>query len=116
MVIESYSFGRMVIEGEEYRNDLMIRGEEIKSNWVRKQGHELNPDDLTWVTSKKPDLLIIGTGSSGRMRVKEKTKEFLKKRDIEFWIGKSGEAVTYYNSKLKGKNNKEIAGAFHLTC
>ena len=115
MFIESYSFGRMVIEGEEYRDDLMIYNREVNSGWVRRQGHQLSPDDITWITNKDPDLIVIGTGSTGRMKVKDKTRKLLKKQGIEFWIGKTEEAADHFNSKLQA-GQKKIAGAFHLTC
>ena len=116
MLIESYSFGRMVVAGEEHRDDLMIYEREINSGWVRKRGHVLNPEDLTWITGKDPDLLVIGTGSSGRMKVADETRNFLKENEISLCIGDTEEAADYFNTKLEEDNDERVAGAFHLTC
>ena len=114
-MIESYSFGRMLIGGEKYRDDLMICDEEVKSGWIRERGHLLQPDDLTWVVEKEPDLLVVGTGSSGRMNIDKDVSNYLSKHGIELWSGKTGEAVDYFNQKKKAES-REIAAAFHLTC
>jgi len=114
-MIESYSFGRMLVDGEKYRDDLMICDEEVKSGWVRKQGHLLQSDDLTWIVEKEPDLLIVGTGSSGRMNIEDGVSDSLTKHGIELWSGKTSEAADYFNEKKKDENRK-IAAAFHLTC
>ena len=47
--IETYSFGRMIIDGKKYGNDLMICGDSVKSNWVRKEGHR-SRDTLIAIT------------------------------------------------------------------
>lgn len=112
--VESYSFGRMIIDGQNYRNDLMICGDEIKSNWVRKEGHLLKSDDLGWIVEKEPDLLIVGKGSSGRMKIEERTRSRLKERGIEVWSDKTDEAVDYFNSKQDG--GELVSAAYHLTC
>ncbi|MBS3787413.1 hypothetical protein KGY79_04355 [Candidatus Bipolaricaulota bacterium] len=116
MLIESYTFGRMVVAGEEYRDDLMIYEKEVNSGWVRKRGHKLHPEDLTWITGKEPDLLVVGTGSSGRMKVTDKTRNHLSGKGIDLWIGETKEAADYFNTRLEEESEKQIAGAFHLTC
>jgi len=112
--IETYSFGRMIIDGKKYGNDLMICGDSVKSNWVRKEGHLLKPNDLEWLNEREPDLLIVGKGSSGRMKLDERTRGHLKERGIELWTGTTDEAVDYFNSKHGG--SELVAAAFHLTC
>ena len=116
MKIKSYSFGRMVVDGEEYSDDLQISGDVINENWVRERGHRLNPDDLTWVVGKDPDLLIVGTGSSGRMAVTEKTRTYLSEEGIDIWVGKTREAADYFNELTERSEDRKVAGVFHLTC
>lgn len=116
MRIETYSFGRMVIDGEEYQNDLMICGNQINPDWFRKEGHRLQPDDLDWIVEREPDLLIVGKGSSGRMKVADETRSFLKEHGIDIWLGRTDEAVEYFNSKKGSGEPDLISAAFHLTC
>lgn len=116
MRIETYSFGRMVIDGEEYQNDLMICGSQINRDWVRKSGHLLEPEDLEWIVEREPDLLIVGKGSTGKMKVSEQTRSFLKDQGIDIWLGRTGEAVDHFNS-IRGSGEPDlISAAFHLTC
>jgi hypothetical protein len=45
-MIERCEFGLMVVDGREYRADLVIHPRGIKPNWWRRQGHELALADL----------------------------------------------------------------------
>lgn len=117
MRIQSYSFGEMVVNGERYNNDLMVVGEGIKTNWYRKRGHNLYPEDINWILDRNPDLLIIGQGKSGRMRVSDGVKDLLQNQDIQFQIAATDDAVKHFNDAHKNQDSTErIAGAFHLTC
>ncbi len=115
MKINSYSFGRMEIDGETVTDDLMVCGEELKIGWWRKEGHNLRPEDLEWVTKREPSFLVIGTGKSGLMSVPRKTKSFLEREGIDFLALPTGEAMDKFNEKTEEEDLK-LAGAFHLTC
>lgn len=104
----------MVVNGEKYGNDLMICDHSVKSNWVRDEGHLLKPKDIEWIVERGPDLLIVGKGSSGRMKIAEKTRSRLEKKGVDLWSDTTDEAVEYFNSKQGG--SELVAAAFHLTC
>jgi len=66
------------------------------------------------IIDKKPDILIIGTGYFGLMKVPKELIEKIKSSGIkQVIVKKTGEACTEYN-KLYKKN--KIIAAFHLTC
>lgn len=109
--IEDFTFGCMIIEGEKYTDDLIILGNKVIPGWWRKRGHQVSKDDLEKVIEYKPDLLIIGTGSSGNMSVNPTLTMQL---DFEVISRPTREATAEYN-KMK-KTDRKIAGAFHLTC
>ncbi|MBC7350532.1 MAG: hypothetical protein H5U05_11265 [Candidatus Aminicenantes bacterium] len=113
MVIESYSFGRMVIGGKVYTADLIIVGEEIFPDWWRKEGHSLCPVDLKVVVERKPEIMVIGTGAYGAMDVPYETEKFLEEQGIEVIWKPTAEAVEIFNGLSAGRKK---AGAFHLTC
>lgn len=113
--IKSYSFGKMVTEQAEYHDDLMIVDSEVHENWFRRHGHRLLPEDLEWILERKPDFLVIGTGSSGRMRVTVEVKDVLAERGIDFQVKPTDTAVKLFNDAQKDKS-PGVAGAFHLTC
>ncbi|MGB9893344.1 MAG: Mth938-like domain-containing protein [Candidatus Saccharicenans sp.] len=112
MLIESYSFGRMVIRGKVFTADLIVIGEEIFPNWWRQEGHSLCPEDLKLVIEKKPDVLVIGTGAYGAMEVPYETEKYLEENDIEVIWKPTAEAVEIFN-QIAGRKK---AAAFHLTC
>lgn len=113
-IIEQYSFGKIQINGKFYSKDVIIFPEEVISSWWRKEGHNLHMEDLQEVIKRKPEILIIGTGYNGVMRVKEDLISQLEDLGIKTTALKSGDAVKEYNKLVKEK--KKVAAVFHLTC
>ncbi len=111
-MIENYSFGSICINGKTYKNDVLIFDNEIKE-WWRERGHDLQIKDLEWIIDKKPEILIIGTGSYGILKVSKEIKDHLSSMEIETKIEKTKKACELYN-ELKDK--RKLAAAFHLTC
>jgi len=113
MRIDSYSFGRIVIDGKPYTSDLIIYPDKkIDSSWWRIEGHLLQPEDLEGLFKKRPEVLVIGTGHDGVMKVPGKTILAIKEKGIEVHVAKTGEAVKLFNN-LSGR---KVAAALHLTC
>ena len=112
-LIESYSFGRIIIDGQEYTSDLIIYPDKIDPNWWRLKGHLLQIDDLRDILDYKPEVLVVGTGAHGLMEVSDDLKQLLKEKGIEVIIKDTEEACKSYN-ELKDK--RKVIGAFHLTC
>jgi len=54
--IEAYRFGRISIDGETYTRDLIICPDGIRTDWWRKEGHSLRPEDLDSVIDLGPEL------------------------------------------------------------
>jgi hypothetical protein len=113
-MIESYSFGEIRVEGKAYDKDLIIFPDGILENWWREEGHRLSPKDLEEVFQYEPDILVVGTGAYGRMKIPGDTRKAIEERGIELIDGKTGEMKEIYN-KLQGKKGKVVA-ALHLTC
>jgi len=111
--LDSYSFRTITIDGNKFLKDLIIFPEKINSSWRRKTSHLLSEDDITEILDYKPEVLIIGTGANGLMKVDDKVKEKLRSLSIEFIIKKTSEAVNEYNRVYK---DKKVFCAIHLTC
>ena len=113
-MIESYNFGKIIINSEEYHSDIIIYKNSIDDKWWRKEGHNLCIDDIKEIIDEKPDTLIIGTGCYGLMKVPEELIEHIKSSGIkQVIVKKTGDASDEYNKLCKKKN---IVAAFHLTC
>ena len=114
MHIDSYQFGKIVIDGVDYTSDLIILGDTVQSDWWRKQGHSLAADDLKTILKAKPSVLVVGCGASGLMDVPDQTRQALKERDIQLEAFDSYKAVQKFNEISEAGVN--VAAALHLTC
>lgn len=112
MNIEDYAFGRMSISGSRFSSDVIIFPERVRSPWWRGEGHYLQVKDIEDILEYRPEVLIIGTGYYGQMRVAAEVEEKLKELNIEYYIVDSREGTKLYNSIEKERK----VGAFHLTC
>jgi len=112
-MIDSYKFGQMVIDGKKHTKDLIIFPDKVKSSWWRKKGHLLTLDDLEDVLSRDPEILIVGTGYMGLMKVDDEVKKYAEEKGIKLIIQKSKKAVQTFNQK---QSEGQVFGAFHLTC
>ena len=114
LLIESYKFGEMIIAGQVYTRDLIILSSVIKDNWWRIKGHELAVADIRDVIDKEqPEILIVGTGKSGMMKVLSETKTYLDTSGIALIAEKTDKACDIFNQY---RLSKKVVGAFHLTC
>ena len=116
--IEDYRFGKMVVNGKTYTDDLIIFPDHIDASWWREKGHKLKVKDLTSVLEAHPDKLIIGRGANGVMKVKDKVIQELREKGIQVTAEKTGKAVTVFNeeSRKAEESGATVVGAFHLTC
>ncbi len=113
-MIDSYTFGKMVIKGKQYTSDLIIYPNSIDDNWWRKSGHKVCLDDIQDILAAQPECLVVGTGKPGMMKVLPETQEYFQQKGIELIAQPTGEAYKTFNRLLQGE--KKVVGAFHLTC
>ena len=113
-MIEDYSFGRIVINGKTYTSDVIVFPDRVMSDWWRNEGHELCPSDLWEVVQAKPEVLVVGTGHSGLMRVLPETEKYLKAQGIKLVAERTAEACQTFNRLLR--SGKKVVAALHLTC
>ncbi|MBC8384206.1 MAG: hypothetical protein H8E57_01655 [Candidatus Cloacimonetes bacterium] len=113
MTIDSYSFGKIKINGKDHTADLIIFTNRINSKWWRKEGHLVRLEDLEEVLVERPEILIIGSGYYGLMRVDDNVVEKFGNDNISVIVLKTQNAVDRYNSLFK---KKKVAAALHLTC
>ena len=114
MKIEDYEFGRIRIDGKEYRNDVIVFPDHVSPEWWRKDGHSLAMEDLEEVVQYDPDLLIVGRGAYGIMQIPEETREALFKRNIQLIDEVTATAIQIFNNR--NEKGEKAVGAFHLTC
>ena len=112
-MIESYDFGRIVIDGRKFGSDVIIFPDRIDGNWWRKEGHTLSVDDVKEIVEAKPEVLVVATGYSGLMKVHPETEQYLRSSGIELIAAKTEKACQIYNELSK---SRRVVAALHLTC
>lgn len=112
--VERYSFGEMVVDGRRYTSDLIILPDgKVLPNWWRRAGHEVCAEDLRDIIASKPDILVLGTGFSGLVKVKDDALKALGEAGIELIAKPTREAWRIYNELAE---KRRVCVAFHLTC
>jgi hypothetical protein len=111
--VDAYRFGHIVIDGQTHTKDVIILPDRVIAHWWRVEGHALHPDDLRNVLKAKPEVLVVGTGAQGQMRVMPETKRVLQAADIEMIVEDTQAAATTYN---RLRRSRVVAAALHLTC
>ena len=113
-MIEIYSFGSMTVMRKKYRNDLKIIGNQIIGDWWRREGHALYAEDIDDILYSAVEILVVGTGAYGSMKVTEDAAKAIEGRGINLVAVPTKEAVSIFN--ILHTDGKRVAGAFHLTC
>ncbi len=111
--IEGYQFGAIRVDGETHTKDVIILPDRVLAGWRRRQGHTLGPDDLLEVFAAAPEMLVVGSGSFGRLDVPDHTRAQLAAAGIELIVERSAAACQTYNGL---RQTRRVAAALHLTC
>ena len=112
-MIDGYDFGEITIDGRTYHHDVIIYKDSVDDTWRRMEGHNLALGDIVQIIDKKPEILIIGTGADGVMRVPADVVASIEAKGIKAIVKKTGDACDDYNSLASSGN---VIAALHLTC
>lgn len=115
MSIEHYEFGRITIDGQTYTDDVIITPDGVDDSWWREKGHELCCADLEPVWKARPDILLIGTGARGVMKVLPEAHKEMDRKCAQVHVLQTDVAVERYN-QLARKESRRVVAALHLTC
>ena len=111
--IDSYHFGQIVINGKKYSSGVIIFPDRVKDNWWKKKGHQLCLEDIAEVIAENPEVLVVGTGAAGLLKVLPEMQQEIEARGIKLIAEPTSEACNLYNqlSRLQ-----KVVAALHLTC
>ena len=112
-IIDSYQFGLIVVNGKKYTSDVIIFPDSVTDNWWRKTGHQLCLDDIAEVITENPEVLVVGTGASGLMKVLPEVRQVVDARGIELIVEATDKACHTYNQLCR---SRRAVAALHLTC
>jgi hypothetical protein len=112
-MIDSYDFGEIVIDGKRYTSDVIIYPDRVKDDWWRKDGHQLCIDDLEDVLDFEPDVIVVGTGDPGMMKVLPETEKLIKSKGITLIVQLTKQACQIFN---RLSSTQKVIALLHLTC
>jgi hypothetical protein len=110
--LADYSFGRLIVDGSEQTNDLIVLPDRVVSDWWRREGHSLAMEDLDEVLDELPERLILGVGAYGRLHPDPEVIAELERRGTAVECLRTGQAVGRYREL----DERRTAAALHLTC
>ncbi len=118
MRIESTSFGDITIDGKTYDHDVVIRLDgdiEKRKKKLSKElygtSHMVSKDEAKFVFEEGSELLVIGSGQQGNVRLSPEAETYLAKKGCKIAIRPTPEALRIFN-EARGKK----IGLFHVTC
>ncbi len=114
MKVEAHGFGKIVIDGKVYREDIVIDNGKIsyrRKDESRKQKFKYGHTPLT-INENIPwncKRLVIGTGYYGSLPIEKTVEEEAKKRGVELVIEKTPDAIKHIGEP-------DTNFVIHLTC
>jgi hypothetical protein len=112
--IDSYKFGEIEVGGKIYTGDIKIVAGAVISNWWRREGHVLASCDIEEILSDPPQILVVGMGLPGFMKVDGELRDRLAASGTSLIEEPTPNAVATFNRLTR--SGGKVAGAFHLTC
>jgi len=77
----------------------------MQADWWRKRSHHLILANIPCLQKEKPDVLIVGTGKFGLMKVDKEVIEYCERNSIELICKDTSRAVEAVND-LQNSENK----------
>ncbi|MBN1270252.1 MAG: hypothetical protein JXB04_11745 [Kiritimatiellae bacterium] len=113
-MIEGYSFGEIVIDGNRFNTDVLIFPDgHVDYSWWRKDGHLLTMEDIRELVTAQPEWIIAGTGEYGMVKLEPGLQKQLEQQGIKLEALPTAEAVKLYNDI---RDSGSVGACLHITC
>ena len=118
MPIEDTKFGSITIDGKTYEHDVIVRlsGKvEKRQKKLSKETygtlHIISKDEAKFVFEDGCDVLIVGAGQEGNVRLSPEASDYFNKKRCKVLLQPTPEAIRSFNQS----HDKKI-GLMHVTC
>jgi hypothetical protein len=112
IAITHYSFGRIIVNGKPYENDIAIFADGRTVNWQAQANHAIQLADVKTLMDGGTTTLIIGIGAHSGCSVTDDIAAYAASKNIAVHVLDSFEAVKLFNASPK----KGLAACFHVNC
>ena len=116
VVINSTKFGSITIDGRTYAEDdnyIVFWDGEIRGLHTAVR-HTFGRPELEIMLKKNPEMIIVGTGVSGLLRVSEEVRSLCRDKRVELIEIVSKGAIEKFNESFN--QEKKVAAFIHVTC
>jgi len=113
-MITEFSFGKIVVNGKTYKNDIKIVDGQVISEWWRKRGHRVEVEDINDILESEPAVVVIGKGSPGLLKSTASLRDYLAANQIDLIEKKTSVAIGVFNGLLQ--QGRKVAAGFHISC
>lgn len=117
--IDSVSWGKVKVDGKEYHQALVI-GDKVferdkpKLETLFGTTHEIGDWEQELLLSGKPEIIVIGSGFNGVLKINPKFENQISKLEIEPKIDLTPRAVAEYNRLVS--QGRRVNALIHTTC
>ena len=116
--IDKTKFGSITIAGDKYDYDVLIRLNGKVEKRMKKlskeefgTSHILSKAEAEFVYEKGAELIIIGSGQEGMLKLSDEAAAFFKKKECKVKLLPTPDALIAWN-----KAKSPCIGLFHITC
>ena len=110
--IDSTKFGEITVNGQPYDSDMTVFWDGKLS--YRSKEHILEIGEFTKVLRAGPEIVVVGTGQSGSLKLAPEVVHWAKNKHIDLYMDKTPKAVDIFNAFAN--QGKKVVGIFHVTC
>ena len=114
VLINSTEFGSIIIDHKTYDTDVIVSWDGKIKEATTVVRHLFGKKELDEILKKKPELIIIGTGDSGFLKVSDEIKKVCSQKRIELIELISKNAIAKFNENAS--RNKKVVAFIHVTC
>lgn len=116
--IEDLRWGHLSVEGSDapYKDAKLWPGGSREWDWNEtgtRHAPGVQPADVEEIVERGVEVIVVGRGMLGALRVPDETLDALDEKGIEVEVARTGKAVRRYNEL---RESRSVGGLFHTTC
>lgn len=109
--IDSMKFGEITIDGKVYYSDVAIWWDGKVA--MASKSHEFDIQRVSSLIGKKPEIIVVGTGMQGAVRILPEATQFCEDEKLKIYSDPTPKAIDVFNGLVL--QGKKVAGFFHVT-
>jgi len=112
-MINEFKYGFFKVDKKDHYGDIKLIDGGVKQ-WSTREGFKISVEDIKDILKTKPEMVLIGTGASGLLKISEGVEMEIRGRKVRLQKGKTMDMCELYN-KLE-KEGKKVNALLCATC